>query len=139
MGVVYNIVGVVYNIVGVVYNIVAIYLLKVNNRNTRTRCKICSKLTIKLPERRRRSGNFIVNFEHILHLVLVFLLLTYNNLINFREIFHVWIYSLYGLRRSGLSGVNKGNAQFIFLCNSQKSSVNVCLMKILKKLCLQKK
>ena len=29
-----------------------IYLLKVNNRNTRTRCVICSKLTIKTPERR---------------------------------------------------------------------------------------
>ena len=29
-----------------------IYLLKVNNRNTRTRRKICSKLTIKIPERR---------------------------------------------------------------------------------------
>ena len=28
-----------------------IYLLKVNNRNTRTRCEICSKLTIKTPER----------------------------------------------------------------------------------------
>ena len=27
---------------------------------------------------RRRSGVFIVNFEHILHLVLVFLLLTLN-------------------------------------------------------------
>ena len=27
-----------------------IYLLKVNNRNTRTRCEICSKLTIKTPE-----------------------------------------------------------------------------------------
>ena len=26
----------------------------------------------------RRSANFIVNFEHILHLVLVFLLLTLN-------------------------------------------------------------
>ena len=26
-----------------------IYLLKVNNRNTRTRCEICSKLTIKIP------------------------------------------------------------------------------------------
>ena len=35
-----------------------IYLLKVNNGNTRTRCEICS------------------NFEHISHLVLVFLLLT---------------------------------------------------------------
>ena len=53
------------------------YLLKVNNRNTRTRCEICPKLT-KIPERRHwgRSGIFIVNFEHILHLVLVFLLLT---------------------------------------------------------------
>ena len=27
-----------------------IYLLKVNNRNTRTRCEIFSKLTIKIPE-----------------------------------------------------------------------------------------
>ena len=29
-----------------------IYLFKVNNKNTRTRCEICSKLTIKTPERR---------------------------------------------------------------------------------------
>ena len=49
-----------------------IYLLKVNNRNTRTRCEICSKLTIKTP------GVFIVNFEHISHLALVSLLLTLN-------------------------------------------------------------
>ena len=32
-------------------NPVDIYLLKVNNRNTRARCEICSKLTIKAPER----------------------------------------------------------------------------------------
>ena len=33
--------------------------------NTRTRCEICLKLTIKTPERRhwRRSGVFIANFE----------------------------------------------------------------------------
>ena len=57
-----------------------IYLFKVNNRNTRTRCEICSKLTINTPERRqwRRSGVFIVNFEHISHLALVFLLLILN-------------------------------------------------------------
>ena len=30
-----------------------IYLLKVNKRNTRKRPDICSKLTIKIPERRR--------------------------------------------------------------------------------------
>ena len=53
-------------------------MFKVNNRNTRTRSEICPKLTIKVPERRqwRCSGAFIVNFEHISHLVLVFLLLT---------------------------------------------------------------
>ena len=53
---------------------VVIYLLKVNNRNTRIRCEKCSR-------QRRRSGIFIVNFEHILHLVLVFLLLTLNILL----------------------------------------------------------
>ena len=38
-----------------------IYLLKVDNRNTRTRCEIRSKLTIKTPER-----HLIVNFEHVI-------------------------------------------------------------------------
>ena len=48
------------------------------NRNTRTRCEICSKLTIITPERRywRHSGVFIVSFEHTSYLVIVFLLLT---------------------------------------------------------------
>ena len=57
---------------------VDIYLLNVNNRNTRTRCEIYSKLTTKTPERRqRRSDVFVVvNFEHNSHTVLVFLLLT---------------------------------------------------------------
>ena len=54
-----------------------IYLFKVNNRNTRTRSETCSKLTIKKTlEWCRRSGAFFVNFEHISHLVLMFLLLT---------------------------------------------------------------
>ena len=57
-----------------------IYLLKVNIRNIRTRCEICSKLTIKTPEQRQRcrSGVLIDNFEHVSHFVLVFLLLTLN-------------------------------------------------------------
>ena len=56
------------------------YMFKVNHRNTRTKCEICSELTVKVPERRhcRCSGIFIVNFEHISHLVLVFLLLNLN-------------------------------------------------------------
>ena len=59
---------------------VGIYLLKINNRNTRARYEICSKLTINTPERHQeqRSGVFIVNFEYISHLALVFLLITWN-------------------------------------------------------------
>ena len=61
-------------------NPAGIYLLKVSSRNTRARCEICSKLTIKISERRQwcRSGIVIVNFKHISHLALVFVLLTLN-------------------------------------------------------------
>ena len=45
-----------------------IYLLEVNNKNTKKRCEMCSKLTIKTPN----SGVFIVNSEHISHLFLAF-------------------------------------------------------------------
>ena len=60
-------------------------MFKVINRNSRTKYEICSKLTIKEPERRdwrrsRRSSVFTVNFEYISHLALVFLLLTLNRL-----------------------------------------------------------
>ena len=60
-----------------------IQLLNVNNWNTRAKCKICSELTIKTPDWRQwhRSDIFIVNVEHISHLVLIFplfLLLTFN-------------------------------------------------------------
>ena len=55
------------------------YMLKANNRTTRTRCEICSKLTVKTPERRwHGSGVFIVNLKHISHLALMFLLSTFN-------------------------------------------------------------
>ena len=59
-------------------NAAGIYLLKVNNKNTGTIVEIYSKLTIRTPERSHShsSGVFIVNFEHISHLVLVFSLLT---------------------------------------------------------------
>ena len=57
-----------------------VYLFKITNRNNRKRYEICSKFTIKTPERRQwcRSGVFIVNFKHISYPVLVFLLLTLN-------------------------------------------------------------
>ena len=52
-------------------------MFNVNNRNTRTRREICSKLTLKTPERRqwRRSDVFIINSEHLSQLVLMFLML----------------------------------------------------------------
>ena len=57
-----------------------IYLFIVSNKNTRKRCEIYWKLTIKKPKRRqwRPSGVFIVNFEYILHLFHLFLLLTFS-------------------------------------------------------------
>ena len=60
------------------------YMFKVSNRNIRARCKICSKLTIKTLERRQwhRPGVFIVNFEHISHLALVF--------VNFEQVKTGW-------------------------------------------------
>ena len=53
------------------------YLFKVNCRSTK-KSEICSELIIKTPERCQRchSGVSTVNFEHISHLFLVFLLLT---------------------------------------------------------------
>ena len=38
------------------------YMVKVNNRNTRARCEIYSKLTMKTPE---RSSVSILNFEQV--------------------------------------------------------------------------
>ena len=48
-----------------------IYLFKVNNRNTRKRYEICSKLAIKTRQC-LRSSVFIVNFERLSHLFLRF-------------------------------------------------------------------
>ena len=52
-------------------------MLRINNRHTRKRGEVCSKLTIKPPEQRQCCcfGILIVNFEHTLYLFLVFVLL----------------------------------------------------------------
>ena len=50
-----------------IHNPAGNYMLKANNKNTRTRCEICSMLAII---------TFIVNVKHISHLALMFLLLT---------------------------------------------------------------
>ena len=57
-----------------------IYLLNVNTKSSKRRCEICSKLSIKTSDRCnwRCCGVFTVNFEHIPHLSLVFLLLNFN-------------------------------------------------------------
>ena len=54
-----------------------IYLFKVRNRNATKHFEIGSKLTIKTPVRRPLRV-FIVNFEHISQLFVVFLYLTLN-------------------------------------------------------------
>ena len=74
------------------------YMFKVNNRKTRTKCEICSKL-IKTLEW-RHSCVCIVNFEHISHLLLVFLLLKLSRQMpagNLHRILKCW----WLLRRTG--------------------------------------
>ena len=58
------------------------YMVKINNRNTRTTCEAYSKWTIKTWRRHHWlcSGVFIVNFEHISHLILLSFFLTLNRL-----------------------------------------------------------
>ena len=53
-----------------------IYLFKVNNRDTRTKCEIFSKLTVKTPERRHwhRSGVFISQLFLVSFFVVFFLI-----------------------------------------------------------------
>ena len=61
------------------------YMFKVNNRNTRARCEICSKLTRKTPERRRtntqpfsQTGQFGYMVECSFGVVLVSFLITFK-------------------------------------------------------------
>ena len=48
------------------YASAGIYLLKVNNRSTRTRCEICSKLPIKTPYFTPCSSVSMINFEQVI-------------------------------------------------------------------------
>ena len=57
-----------------------IYMLKVNNRNTRKRCEICSDLTIKTP-------------DNVSDVVLVFLLLNLNIFHTFFYCFYCWLWT----------------------------------------------
>ena len=100
-----------------------ICMFKFNNRNTRTRCEICSKSIIKTPE--RRSGIFNVDFEHVSHLVLVFLLLTLSvfatgMLIILTMKTFSWRFDFY----------NSGNPSLLTM---QKSRIQAVLMLLLKK------
>ena len=65
------------------------------------RCEICSKLTIKPPERRqwRRFGGFIVNFGHISHLC------SSISIVNFEHVIVDWVKMT--LRRAHLDNDEK--------------------------------
>ena len=58
------------------------YLFKVNNRNTKTSCEICSKITKKTPERRQW-----------LRVVLVFSLLNLNIVHTLFQCFYCWLWA----------------------------------------------
>ena len=62
------------------FNKANIYLLKVSKRNTWKKCEIYSKSTIKASKRRywRCFAVHIVNFGHVSHVFLLFLLLKFE-------------------------------------------------------------
>ena len=65
---------------GVIWSdLASIYLVKIKSGNNRI-CEICSKLTIRKPNQRHRlrSGDFIVSFKQISHMVLLLSLLILN-------------------------------------------------------------
>ena len=74
------------------------YMFKLNNRNTRIRWEICSKLTIKTPERPHwhRSGVLIANFEHIS-------LCSSVSIVNFEQVKAGWIAYLFSQAHSQIS------------------------------------
>ena len=58
----------------------SLYLFKVNSGNPRAMFEICTKLPLKAPEQRhwRCCGFFMINFEQVSQIVLVFPLLPLN-------------------------------------------------------------
>ena len=73
------------------------YLFKVSSRNTRTRCEISSKLTIKTPGQCQwhPCGVFIVIFEHVSHLMFPFVNFEHVNAswnISFKKVSQVLIF-----------------------------------------------
>ena len=75
----------------------SIYLFRVNNRNNRRRCKICSKLTIKTLERRQwhHCGIFIVTYFSPFCTIAISIITLYSSffqysavvILQYREIF----------------------------------------------------
>ena len=56
---------------------------------------VCSKLTIKASEWKRRSGVFIVNFEHISHLFQMFFFFADFEQVNIIAGFLVWLRDIF--------------------------------------------
>ena len=56
------------------------YMFNVNNRNTRTRCEICSKLTVKIPEQ--------------LLMFLLFLFYSNVSIVDFEQVNAGWVWAL---------------------------------------------
>ena len=100
-----------------------IYLLKVNLRNTRKSCKICSKLTIKKPEQQQwcRSGVFIVNFEHISRITHCFGI----SIVNFEHVSLPWLVRLVNLQKCSLFQAFWEDAQFFLRINQKNRRIKI--------------
>ena len=101
-------------------------MFKVNYRNTRTVCKVCSKLTIKTLEWRhwRRSGVFIIKFERVNDSGVLFSLLV---LLIFSIVWY-FLLSYFKNKKNHLLHFWYRRKSFIFLFPAQQWNSNLYYM-----------
>ena len=107
-----------------------IYLFKVNNRNTRKRCEIYSKLAIKTPERRQwhRSDVFIVNFEHVSYLYFSV------SIVDFEQVNVSWISVASPCKVTQLSNLSRDSVSGILATNFEIFSFTMSLLDLVCKI-----
>ena len=90
-----------------------IYLLKVSNINARAMCEKCSKLSVKIPERRRSSVFIFVNLKHISYIVLSVFIVNFKSWPQFWNPRNFWawfsIYTRDWLKHRFLNGKESRN------------------------------
>ena len=104
-----------------------IFLFKVSSGNTRIMCKICSKLTIKTPQRHHwhHPSVYVVNFEQVLHTAGFFTLLILSCWLCFWLRFSDWNWVLHWILSWKLSMKKTSGVKKVDNCSASSLKVLV--------------